>query len=198
MNWTLLGNIIGYVAIAENIFLFLSIKRERVLIFKLISDVLWALNMAFLSIENKANLTGSILNVIGIFREIVFYNRLDKDWAKHKFWLFFFIGITLVSPIISWNGPISLLPAFGSIFAVILFYSKNTDYMRYLSFLAQGLWLIYASVILSVPAIISNAIMILSSIIGIIRSSILKKKAKKIEVLNAKNLSQKAINNETI
>ena len=77
MNWTLLGNIIGYIAIAENIFIFLSVRRERVLIFKLISDVLWALNMAFLSVDNRANLTGAILNVIGIFREIVFYKLGD-------------------------------------------------------------------------------------------------------------------------
>ena len=198
MNWTLLGNIIGYIAIAENIFLFLSVKRERVLIFKLISDVLWALNMAFLSIENRANLTGAILNAIAIFREIVFYNRLDKNWAKSKFWLFFFIGVTLISPIVSWSGPISLLPAFGSIFAVILFYSKNTDYMRYLSFLAQGLWLIYASVIISVPAIISNAILILSSIIGIIRSFILKKKAKREQLVTNDNLPKNTANTETI
>jgi len=198
MNWTLLGNIIGYIAIAENLFLFLSIKRERVLIFKLISDVLWALNMAFLSIENKANLTGAILNAIGIFREIVFYNRLSKNWAKSKFWLFFFIGVTLISPIVSWNGPISLLPAFGSIFAVILFYSKSTDYMRYLSFLAQGLWLVYASVIISVPAIISNAIMILSSIIGIIRSFILKKKATREQLITNDNLTPNTANNETL
>lgn len=198
MNWTLLGNIIGYIAIAENLFIFLSVRRERVLIFKLISDVLWALNMAFLSVDNRANLTGAILNVIGIFREIVFYNRLDKNWAKHKFWLFFFIGVTLISPIVSWNGAISLLPAFGSIFAVILFYSKNTDHMRYLSFLAQGLWLVYASVILSVPAIISNAIMILSSIIGIIRSFILNKKAKREQLITNDNLPKNTANTETI
>ena len=154
--------------------------------------------MAFLSVDNKANLTGAILNAIGIFREIVFYNRLDKNWAKHKFWLFFFIGVTLISPIVSWSGPISLLPAFGSIFAVILFYSKNTDYMRYLSFLAQGLWLVYASVIISVPAIISNAIMILSSIIGIIRSFILKKKATREQLVTNDNLTPNTANTETI
>ena len=39
----------------------------------------------------------------------------------------------------SWAGPVSLLPAVGSVVAVIGFYSKKPNVMRYISFLAQGL-----------------------------------------------------------
>ena len=177
MDWVLVGNIVGYIAVVENLIIYLSNKRENILIFKLISDVLWAINGFLLTIANPANLTGAIINVIAIGREFVFYYRFKKRWAGHIIWLYVFILATLISPIMSWAGPVSLLPAVGSVVAVIGFYSKKPNVMRYISFLAQGLWLIYGVIIQNLPVILCNAFVLISAVIGLIRDAYLTKKA---------------------
>ena len=112
----LIAQIVGYVAIAESVFIFISNKREKILIFKLIDDALWFTNMVLMGAY-----TGAVLNAIAIVREIIFFNRGKKKWATHKFWLFFFMIVMLVSPVLTWAGPVSILPAMGSCVAVICF-----------------------------------------------------------------------------
>ena len=40
----IIGECIGFVAVVEGFFIFLGNKRERILVFKFISDFLWMLN----------------------------------------------------------------------------------------------------------------------------------------------------------
>ena len=38
------AQIIGYIAVAENILIYISNRRERILLFKFLSDALWFVN----------------------------------------------------------------------------------------------------------------------------------------------------------
>ena len=77
----LAGEIIGVVAIIEGFFIYYSAKRERMLIFKFISDALWLCNLLLLG-----GITGAILNVIAMLRETVFYFRDRRRFANSIFW----------------------------------------------------------------------------------------------------------------
>ncbi len=161
----LIGEIIGTVAIIEGFFIFLSKKRENILIFKFISDVLWVANQLLIG-----GYTGAILNGIAMGREAVFYNRDRHKWASSPIWLAVFITLTLISPTISLlggaEGWYSMLPAIGSVAAVIGFYGRNPDTMRYVSLVANSMWLFYNIIIHNISAAASSAVLLLSALVG--------------------------------
>lgn len=174
----LIGEIIGFVAIGENFLIFLSNRRERILIFKFISDVLWAANNILLG-----GYTGAILNVVAMGRETVFYNRDKRRWASSPIWLVVFLAVTAVSPMMSLisgkEGWYAILPALGSMAAVIGFYSRRPAITRYVSFLANGLWLIYAIFVENISSIVCNIVLLISAVTGLILAYVNRKRLEK-------------------
>ena len=174
----LIGEIIGWVAVAEGFLIFLSNRRDRILMFKFIDDALWSVSFLL-----TANYTGAILNAIGMGREVVFYNRDKRKWASGKIWLVFFLVATAVSPMYSLisgkEGWYAILPAIGSIAAVIGFYSRSAEFSRYIGFFANGIWMVYNIICGKIPAITSSAILLLSGLIGTIWVLIHKHRLKK-------------------
>ena len=54
--------------------------------------------------------------------------------------------------------------------AVIGFYSRYPNVTRYTSFVANGLWLVYNVIISNYSATLSGVILLLSALIGTVRS----------------------------
>ena len=171
----LIGEIIGFVAIGENFFIFLSNRREHILIFKFISDILWGINNLLLG-----GITGAILNLVAMGRETVFFNRDKRKWASSSIWLVVFLAITAISPVISLvsgkEGWYAILPALGSMAAVIGFYSRKPAITRYISLVANGLWLVYAVFVWNISSIVCNIVLLTSAVIGTILAAVNKKK----------------------
>lgn len=174
----LIGQIIGYVAVAEGFLIFLSSRRERILIFKFIGDALWVASFLL-----QANYTGAILNAVAMGRETVFFNRDKHKWASSPIWLGVFMIVTAASPMFSLisgkEGWYAILPAMGSIAAVIGFYSRVPVITRYVSFVANGLWLFYDILGNNIPASISCVIQLISALIGLILTLVHKRQIKK-------------------
>ena len=172
----LIGEIIGFVAIGENFFIFLSNRREHILIFKFISDILWGVNNLLLG-----GITGAILNLVAMGRETVFYNRDKRRWASSPVWLVVFLVITAISPVLSLvsgkEGWYAVLPALGSMAAVIGFYSRKPAITRYVSFVANGLWLVYAIFVWNISSIVCNIVLLTSAVIGTLLAAVNKQKA---------------------
>ena len=169
MNLKLIGEIVGFFAIAEGFLIFISNKREKILTFKLIDDVLWSA-CYFL----QGAVTGGITCIVGIFRESVFLCREKHKWADSVFWLFFFLVASLISPTVECLSaghfiPRTLLPATGTGLAIVGNFNKKPMVMKVISIFANGLYLIYGFTISSVSVIIGDTVLILSAIIGIIR-----------------------------
>ena len=177
----LIGEIIGIVAIIEGFFIFLSSKREKILIFKFISDALWVINQLLIG-----GYTGALLNGIAMGRETVFYNRDKRKWASTPVWLVVFMVITAISPVMSLasgkEGWYAILPALGSMAAVLGFYVRRPALTRYISFLANGLWLCYNIIIRNVSATVSGVILLLSAAVGTVMMLIQQRRLKKEQI----------------
>lgn len=171
----LIGQIIGFVAIGESILVFLSLKRDRILIYKVISDILWALNMLFMGLG-----TGAIVNTVNVAREFVFYNKAKRKWAKSVLWFWFFAAASLVSPIITWAGFKSLLPAIGSFLSVVGLYSNNAKAVKLVSIPSQGFWLTYSIITQNYASTVCNVFLITSAVIGLVREFRAERKNKNI------------------
>ena len=137
------GELVGVFAIAVSCVVFLSNQRKRILILKGVSDILWSANNFLLGA-----LTGGLLNAVGLFRELVFYHRVEKKWAQSRWWMGLFCILCFVSPIIEivGSGAFGFMPflaACSSLLVVCGLYAKEPKNMRLLNLLSKAPWLIY-------------------------------------------------------
>lgn len=155
-------------------FIYLQKTRKRVLVVKLICDSLTILQMLLLGAY-----TGMLVLVICLVRGVVFYNSVNHEWARKKFWVPLFVLISLGTSALSWAGPISLLPSIGTALAIIGFGSSNPTATRLFNIPGNGLWGIYHLCVGSLGGFGGSAVGIISAVIGFIKFDLVKKHAKK-------------------
>ena len=166
--------VIGIIAIVLEGIIYISSKRERIHIAKMSATVAWAGNHFLLG-----QFSGGILQLVAFARSAIFMQRGKKAWADSIIWLFVFMVLTLISPILGWHGWVSLLPAFGSVFAVISFYSKQVPLIRLTSIIALSPWLVYHILMVNITGAIGSSLGLSSIIIGTVKDFIIKRKNQK-------------------
>jgi hypothetical protein len=161
--------LVGILAIAVNIIIYQQKKKNRLLLFKLISDFLWFLHYLLLGAYS-----GAAVAAIGIFRETVFINQ-DKKWAKGNYWLLIFIACSIFSSIFSWKGIFSLLPAIASVLSVISFWRSNPKLTRFLALAISACMFTYDVICGSYMGMANEIFTTASAIFGILRYDIMRK-----------------------
>ena len=165
---------LGFVATGLHFFIYIQKTRARVLMLKIISD-----SFTFLQLLLLGAYSGSLVLVICLARGIVFYNSVNHEWARKKFWLPLFVLISLGTSAISWAGPLSLLPSVGTAVAIIGFGVQSPAATRIINIPANAMWAVYHLAVGSWGGFSGSAIGIISAIIGIIKFDIVKSHAKK-------------------
>ena len=127
----------GILGIAANCIIYQQKNGKNLLLWKLISDVLWLLHYLFLNAYS-----GCAVALIGVFRELVFY-RENKKGQKRPFFLMFFIIVTICSSILTWKGIASIFPALASVISIAGFWKANPKISRKLAFPISTLMLSY-------------------------------------------------------
>lgn len=160
---------IGFVAFVLSLSIFQVNKRSSMLRIQLSACFLYAIHFFMLGA-----FTGAAVNVAGVARNFLFEKFRS---AKHSWVLpIFFISIFFAVAILTWQGPRSLLPAIASIGGTLAVWQKNPRMIRLLSLLSPPLWLIYNVLSGSYPGILSEIFLLTSTLIGIYRFDIRKKK----------------------
>ena len=126
------GQVLGIITMMIGFFIYYSKKRSSILMIKLVVDVLSIAQQLMIGAS-----TGAMLNGIAAFREIVFYNRFSKKWAASPAWLWIFLILMGSSPILTWSGAISILPAAGSMLIALGFYMKDPTKIRIIVFFGR-------------------------------------------------------------
>lgn len=160
----LAANIIGIVAVIESLAIFAVQKRDHILLFKLLANILWLTNYSLLGLWS-----GAILNGIAIVREIIFFLRPRYRWADNRAWAFVFMALMLGSSVLTFEstGWLGIVPAIGSQFNILSLYSKRTLTMRLLTLPAETLWLVYAAVSGNITAILNEVFLLVSALVGL-------------------------------
>ena len=151
----------------------MQLKKKRALM------ILQTASEAFIVVQYiiKGAITGSLLAVVSFVRDLIF-TKYGKKRAPLWVLLVIYVVMTVLT-IVSFAGPLSLLPYAGSlVYAYTLWYGKvkwirlgnavgNSPYLVY-TFLT-GNWALFAMTLLEV----------VSSIIGFIRIDVIGKKKRK-------------------
>lgn len=164
----MIANFFGALGVVANMLVYQQKSGKNLIIVKLVSDFLWAMHYFLLS----ANAAMAIA-VIGIFREIVFYNK-KKKWAKSNLWLVFFLICSIVSSILTWKSFFSVLPGIASFISVISFWGKKPWLSRFLAFPISVSMLLYDITYHSYMGITNDIFVLISALAGIIRYSVSK------------------------
>lgn len=164
---------VGIVAMLFNILSFQQKTPRRVITFQLVGSALFALNYLMLGAP-----VGTLLNIIGIARAIVYSNR-ERFRAERLFWLILFVSLYGVSYVLTFavfgtpftpiNALIELLPVVGMTAVTVGFRLQNAATIRKLGLIGSPSWLIYNVVKVAVGGAICEIFSICSIVIGMLR-----------------------------
>ena len=171
---------IGFCGAAVNFLSFQQNKRSRILGFQIVAALLFMTHYIMLGFTKGAEAyTGAALNLIALARSSVFVNN-DKKWAQSPIWLVFFIAISAVAGLLTWQGWYSCLPPMAMILTTISYWMKNETKIRLITFPSSPCWLLFNITTGSIAGAVTECIVMCSLIIAIVRYDVLKKgKAKK-------------------
>ena len=149
-------------------------KKNKVLVYKLFSNALYALQYLILGAFSAV-----VTNIIGVIREYIFYRYAKANKDVPISILYIYILIVLVSGIFTFNGFISILPILLSILTTYSVWQNNLKKYRGITVIIIILWMIYNFAVNAFTNAIGNVISLISAIIAIIRLDIMKNEEKK-------------------
>ena len=168
----LISDILGFGGILFTIALYQQRKRESLLLYKLILDVVWIGHYAFIGA-----FSGAAVCVIAAVRELIFYKR-DKDKRNGIIWLPIYIILAVVCTELTWDNNFSVFTFIASCIAVVSFFIAKPKLSRILAFPVSLCMLTYDIACGSVAGIVDQCVAMSSSLIGMLR---LDRKMKKEE-----------------
>lgn len=186
--WYIAAFSTGLICVCLCILSFLFPNRKITLILRFSYDLLAICNgiCIYFATQVPAILAITIVDAIGLVRDLVYLLREKYKWADHIFWLIFFEIIFACSIFLSWAGPISLLPVIGALFNNVGLYLKNLKKTRIYTLFGQTFFIVYNSLLinasdfLTILSLTCSVGFFLSALIGLIML-IVRDKKKKIQ-----------------
>ncbi len=154
-----IGQLVGFIPLILAFVTFSLSKREHILVSKTLSDLLSAVHFFLIG-----EVVGGAVCIVNTGRGFVFYNK-GKRWASGIYIPIVFSILTLLTTLVRWQGWYTLLPAVGSVLAVVGFWCNRPRLVRLFNLPAVTLWLIYSIITESISATLINIISIISIIV---------------------------------
>jgi hypothetical protein len=112
--------------------------------------------------------TGAVMNIFGAVRNGIILLR-PRKWAESRIWLYIFCGIYIAVGIFTWESPMSLSPAVGTVFGTFAVFAEKTKNIRRLALVCSVGWLAYNIYSFSVPGMITEVAVHASILIAMFR-----------------------------
>ncbi len=161
---TILAQLFGIGATLSLFLIYQQKSRRGMLWAKLSADIFWVIHYLLLG-----GYAGMIPNGVGVFREIIFLKRKEKQWANNVFFPVLFICINLTLGLISFDAFYDLLPITASSIVTISLWIDRPKITKLISIPVSSAFMIYDFFVGSYVGIINEAIAIASIIIYFMR-----------------------------
>lgn len=168
---------VGYLALLFVILSFQNSTRVKLLFFMLVGILLFVIHYALLGAW-----IGSLMNLVEAVMVFIAYKKETDTWAQRKFWPYIFVAIFIVAGTLTAKSIVDFLPVLAQIFGTIAVWQTNPRAIRFIMLAPRPLWFTYNLVVGSYAGMITEAFILVSVLVGIIRFDILgqsKKKTKK-------------------
>ena len=162
----LITQLLGIGAMVSLFLIYQQKERKNIIICKLSADLFWIAHYFLLGAT-----AGIIPNFVGVFRELVFYNRNSKKWASHWLWTVVFISANLILGICNFDVWYDIVPIIASSFVTVSLWINNPDLTKIISIPVSIAFLVYDIFVGSYVGIINESIAICSIILYFIKNS---------------------------
>lgn len=180
----IITQIIGFIAIAFSILAVQFNTHGKIIAFKTISSLLFALQYLLLGAY-----TGMVMDIIGSTRNIVFAQTV-KNGKSTKNQIIFFSALTLIlgvtSIVLTWDVSkiiwtnnvktatiimiiVSITSVIAKLLTTVAYGIKNPHLIRMVNLPSCSLWLIYNIVVFSLAGILNEIMSIISIVVAEIR-----------------------------
>ena len=147
---------------------------KRLTLSKLSADIFWIFHYFFLGAY-----TGIVPNAVGIARELIFMNRKDKKWANSPIFPVLFVLIGWGVGLMTFRGPISLLPLCASTVVTLGLWTQNQLICKIACFPASLCFLIYDIFVGSYIGIFAESFSLVSLVIFFVKFGVARYREKK-------------------
>lgn len=158
-----IGQIFGLIAVVVSFVAYQMPTQKKILIMNLLVSISIMLNYAFIGA-----ITGMVLNIICIIRNLVYMNR-DKKIFSYNFYPYLFMAVIGAISFFTGEGLHSILITIGLIINTLSLSLKNPQATRITMVISCSFILAYNIFVFSIGGMINEAVAITSSIIGFIR-----------------------------
>lgn len=169
----LVAQIIGIIGMAFNVLSFNNKSAKTVIAFQFFGSLFFSVNYFMLGAP-----VGALLNLFGIIRAVVFYNK-ERFKSESPIWIAAFACVYVAIYVLSFtvfgseatpkNLILELLPVLGTLVTTVSFRFKEARLIRRLGLFSSPLWLTYNIFKLTIGGICCEALNLVSIIIGMLR-----------------------------
>lgn len=172
MKLLIIAQIIGVFGMVMNVVSYQAKTQKNILFIQFFGSLFFAINLFMLQAY-----TGALLNLVGVFRALIYAN---KEKIKNlKTVNFVFYAIYILSYILTfalfgkevslYNLIVEILPVIAMIAATISFTKKTAASIRKFAFISSPAWLIYNCFNFAIGGILCELFVLTSVIIAIFR-----------------------------
>ena len=164
-----LVNLFGILGILTTVVIYQQKENQRMLVWKLISDLFWVLHYLALGANSVA-----VVTIVAIMRSIVLLCRRYR-WAQSRAWLAVFMVSSFVLSVLAYKDWTSLLPMIGSQACIIAYWIGKPKVTRIISIPAALMFLVNVTLNGSFWGMLCESFLLASAIVGFIRHDVARK-----------------------
>ena len=155
---------IGAVALVFVCFAWNSKNRKRLLQLQAINMSLFVVQFILLRAY-----TGALMQFVAILRNIVFSKKGEEKWASSHGWMYFFMTLSVVGLLFSWQGLVSIFPVIGIIIGTYGLAKNKTHDIRIYILVTTLAWIPYDLIVHSYTGFIGEVVSDIGIFIGMYR-----------------------------
>lgn len=167
----IIGQALGILALCLTIICFQFNSQKKILVMQIITSILFMTNLLLLG-----GFAGALLNIHGICRALVFYQRGRHKWADSPIWIVVFIILAGVCVAVTYNSPADILPFIGTVFTTFALSSTDPKIIRRLTLPSSPCWGIYHALQHNIGGTLNEVFVCASIVVAMFRYDFKKNK----------------------
>ena len=116
-------------------------------------------------------MTAATFNILSFARSVVFYFN-DRKCAQSLAWLWVFLALYVVNTVLTWDGPVSLLPGIAMSMTTVALWTRDMRRTRLLYLTNSPFWFTYDILARSYSCMVIEAIAFVSYAVAVWRFDI--------------------------
>ena len=160
----IIGQIIGFVAMAVIVFSYQQKSHKNILTFQMVSGLLFTVHFLLIGAY-----TGCVSNLIGALRSLIYAYRGKNKFTDFKLWPVIFSVVFTISGIMTWDNVFSVFPIVAMVVSSVVLWIDSPKINRAFSIPTSACWLVYNIPSGSISGVATEIFVLSSIVIGMIR-----------------------------